>query len=315
LARLLARAAVRLLTISGPGGMGKTRLALAAAAQAAQRFAAGAAFVPLQAVAVIERVPTAIAEALALPLAGTADPFNQVAGFLHDRQQLLVLDNLEHLPAAGALISRLLAATPGFTMLATSREALHLQEEWRFPLAGLALPAEFEQTDAVQLFVERARRARYDLELETEYAAIVQICRLVGGMPLAIELAAAWTRTLSCAAIAAALAQSLDLLSSNLRNIPERHRSLRAVCDQAWALLGPGEQQAFQQLARFEAGFSAPAAQAVAGADLSLRDALISRSLVRRSDGDRYQIHALLRYSGGHNHCAPVGRAASRIST
>jgi predicted ATPase/DNA-binding CsgD family transcriptional regulator len=299
LAELLANPNVRLLTICGPGGAGKTRLALEAAARNSARFADGAVFVPLQLADSVAVAVTAIADALAIPLTGAGDPYEQVLGALRDKQLLLVLDNAEQLGEAVVLFSRLLAAAPGLTLLVTSREALKLQEEWHYPLEGLTLADNAgEGGDALRLFVERARQVRPDLVLEPELAAAHAICRLVEGMPLALELAAAWTRTLSCAAIAAEIERGLDLLTSSMRNIPARHRSLRAVCDQSWALLRPEEQRAFCRLAIFRAGFSAEAAAAVAGAALPLLDALIGKSLVRLAPEGRYHIHALLRQYG-----------------
>lgn len=294
---LLARSEVRLLTICGPGGMGKTRLALAAATAAAPQFASGAAFAPLHTATDRDEASGAIAAALGLTLTSAVEPLAQISAFLHDRQLLLVLDNLEHLPDIADLVLGLLTAAPTLKVLATSREALQLQEEWLFPLAGLAMPHDREPTAALELFFERARQVGYAADA-ADRAAAVQICRLVGGMPLALELAAAWTRTLSCTAIAAALTESLDLLHSNLRNLPERHRSLRAVCDQSWALLSAAEQRAFRRLAVFRGDVSANAAAAVAGADLLMLDGLIRRSLLRRSADDRYQIHELLRQYG-----------------
>jgi predicted ATPase/DNA-binding CsgD family transcriptional regulator len=298
LAHLLADPRVRLLTIWGPGGIGKTRLALEAAARTATRFADGVVFVPLQAVRNAEGILTALANALAIPLTAAGDPSEQLLAALRDKRLLLLLDNTEQLADEVALCSRLVAAAPGLTLLVTSREALQLQEEWLYPLAGLALPADATQGDAVELFVERARQFGYELRSEAERADAMRICRLVEGMPLAIELAAAWTRTLSCAAIAAEVERGLDLLTARTRNAPERHASLRAVFDESWVLLSAEEQRAFSRLSLFQAGFGAAAAAAVAGASLRLLDELIAKSLLRRVSGERYQIHELLRQYG-----------------
>jgi predicted ATPase/DNA-binding NarL/FixJ family response regulator len=320
LARLLVEPGVRLLTIWGPGGIGKTRLAIAAAAQNARRFADGVVFVRLQPVSSTQGIAGAIAEALAIPLTGAADPYDQVLRALREKQQLLVLDNTEHLGDGIEAFSRLLAAAPGLTLLVTSREALRLREEWLFPLSGLPVPDSASDAgadaDALRLFFERARQARHNPVLETERAAAIEICRLVEGLPLAIELAAAWTRSLSCAAIAAEIQRNLDFLTTGLRNFPERHRSLRAVCDQSWALLTAQEQQVFARLAVIRAGFSAEAAAAVAGANLAMLDALVGKSIIRHAAGDRYQIHELLRQYAEerlHENADEVARTATAL--
>lgn len=315
LAGLLANPDVRLLAICGPGGAGKTRLALEAAARNSARFADGAVLVPLQPADSVAGAVTAIADALAIPLTGGGDPYEQILGALRDKQLLLVLDNAEQLGEAVVLFSRLLAAAPSLTLLVTSREALKLQEEWHYPLEGLTLSDDSgEGGDALRLFIERARQVRPDLALESERAAAREICLLVEGIPLALELAAAWTRTLSCAAIAAEIGRGLDLLTTSMRNIPLRHRSLRAVCDQSWALLRPEEQRAFCRLALFRAGFSAAAAAEVAGASLPLLDALIGKSLVRLAPGGRYHIHALLRQYGEERLAEQAGALAQTVA-
>jgi predicted ATPase len=242
--RLLTDQTCRLVTLVGPGGSGKTRLAIEAAAQHQDEFADGVIFVPLQAVPTAADIPAEIAAAVGLPLTSGDEPWVQLPQLIRDRRLLLVLDNFEHLTDGAPMLSALLAAAPGVTVLVTSRESLHLQEEWRYPVAGLPVPEESdaldgEDYDAVQLFVERARRVRPSFSYAVEREGLVRVCRLVEGLPLAIELAASWTETLPCAAVADEIEGSLSLLTTRLRNVPERHRSVRAVFDHSWRLLAP----------------------------------------------------------------------------
>jgi predicted ATPase/DNA-binding NarL/FixJ family response regulator len=317
LAVLLADPAGRLVTIVGPGGSGKTRLALAVAT----RLRSGCqevAFVALQAVQDPGHVARAIAEAVGCPLSGQDTPANQLSNFLRRRELLLVLDNFEHLLAANELLSDLLAAAPGLRLLVTSRAALNLLEEWRFPLDGLALPGEDdpacdEVSDAVRLFVERARRVRPDFAYAGERSAIVRICRLVEGLPLAIELAAAWAKTLPCDAIADEIERNLAFLETSLHNLPPRHRSMRAAFDHSWVLLTPEERAVFGRLSIFRGGFTRDAAGRVAGATLPTLAALLDKSLVRYETDGRYHLHELLRqYAEEHLQTDP--EEAARVS-
>ena len=223
LTTLLADPACRLLTITGPGGIGKTRLALEAAAGRNTAIAHGVAFVPLAAIATPELLAPAIADALGFTFYGPADFAGQLLGYLHDRSPLLLLDNIEHLIDAGGATWELLAAigrqAPGVKLLVTSRERLNLQGEWVVELRGLPLPGEgdavFEDSSAVALFLQTARRTQSGFALADEdRACVAHICRLVEGMPLAIELAAAWVRVLPCAEIAAEIERTLDFLAA-----------------------------------------------------------------------------------------------------
>ena len=198
------------------------------------------------------------------------------------------------------ILTTLLHRAPGSKLLVTSREALNLREEWLYPILGLAYPhatAAGTPTDyaAVQLFADRARRVRPGFALADEYVDVVRICRLVEGMPLALELAATWTKTLRCERIAAEIEQNLGFLSTRLRDLPERHQSMRAVFERSWALLSHGEQAVFARLCVFHGGFDDQAAQQAAGASLVLLAGLVDKSLVRWQAGGRYQIHELLR--------------------
>jgi predicted ATPase/DNA-binding CsgD family transcriptional regulator len=304
---LLTDSTCRLLTLIGPGGIGKTTLAIHLAADMRAVFPNGVAFVPLQAVHAPDFIAPAIADAIGLTLAGTGEPLAQVCQYLHDKAYLLVLDNLEHLLAGLDILTTLLQLAPTTTLLVTSREALNLREEWLYPVPGLTYPQataadpSIRQDSApadyaaVQLFADQARRVRRDFALADEYADVVRICQLVEGMPLALELAASWTKTLRCERIAAEIEQNLDFLSTRLRDLPQRHHSMRAVFERSWALLSEGEQTVFTRLSVFRGGFDDLAAAQCAGASLALLAGLVDKSLLRWEAGGRYQIHELLR--------------------
>ena len=308
LGQLIADPQCRCISLVGPGGMGKTRLALQAAEQHAHEFAQGAAFIPLASVGSIETVIPAFATAIQFALNGPTDPKVQLFNYLREKQMLLVVDNVEHLlgeAPGNATIANLfvefLQQDARVKLLVTSREALNLQEEWLFEVQGLSFPKE-EPTDglgefeAVALFIQRARRVRPGLVLDAEdKTGAVRLCRLVGGMPLAIELAATWVRVLSPSEIATEIKHSLDFLNVQMHDIPERHRSMRAVFDYSWQALSADEQQVLSKLSVFQGGFQRQAAEQVAGASLSILSSLVTRSLLRRTATGRYELHELVR--------------------
>jgi predicted ATPase/transcriptional regulator with XRE-family HTH domain len=309
----------RLVTLSGPGGIGKTLLALAAAHVLVNEPESGlnrvGAFVPLAGVSSGKFASQAVARALDLNFGGAAPPLAQLRNYLRDQALLLVLDNAEHLlgDVEGSgddfiqLITTLLRDAPKVKLLATSREPLNVQGEWAYEVKGLALPPgeasdDFESAGAAALFLGHARRVRYDFALTPEdRAAVLRICGAVAGAPLGIELAASWLRLLSPREIAAEVERNLDFLQSSRRDIEPRHRSLRAVFDHSWRLLTDDERRALGQLSVFRGGFTAEAALEVAGASLSILASLISKSLVRRGPGGRYDLHELIRqFAAGH---------------
>ncbi len=294
--------ACRMLTLVGPGGFGKTRLALAVARARAEKAPDDVAWVDLAGARTPERAVAAIAEALHVHLRGAEDPAAELARALALRRHLLlVLDGAEGLVDGARLLSRLLADAPGLTVLVTSRRAFTSPEAWRFELDALPLPAEgadpraLAANDAVRLFLHVARRiAGRRSPSKADLPDVARVCRAVGGVPLAVELAASWARLLTPAEIAVEIAGDLDFLSTD-DDDTGRHRSLRAVFDQSWALLGTTDQVCLARLATFEAGFGREAAARVADADVRRLAALVDRSLVQRGSDDRYRLHPLVR--------------------
>src|SRR5579864_4058079 len=242
--QLLADPTCQLLTLVGPGGSGKTRLAIQVAAQKSADFPQGVYFVPLAPLSVPDNIVSAAAGVLGLSFDGSDTPKQQLLHFLRKKRALLLMDNFEHLLEGAAFVAEMLEAAPALKILVTSREALNIQEEWVRRVDGLHFPvgAEVENAQgysAIWLFVERARRVRANFSLAEEWDNVLRICQLVQGMPLAIELATAWLKTLPSARIADEIQRNLDFLASPLRNVSERHRSMRAVFDQSWKLLSP----------------------------------------------------------------------------
>ncbi|MEZ4659736.1 MAG: tetratricopeptide repeat protein [Caldilineaceae bacterium] len=319
LTRLLVTARHRLVSLTGMGGMGKTRLALHLAHELRTHFADGTAFVPLASLTHVTEIPAAIAGALGAPLPKEPTPRAQMDALLQGRTLLLVLDNFEHLigapdePAAEldalALVSHLLQHHAGVQLLITTRERLRLTGERTFELGGLAVsPAEsltdLAENEAVLLFVQRATQVAPAFALTpANRQAVWRICTLLEGAPLAIELAAAWSHVLAPAEIAAEITRDLDFLARGDRNAPDRHRSLRSLFEHSWVRLADDERQAVTRLALFRGGFTREAARAVAGATLSLLAQLVDKSLIRvfmqqataGEKAPRYYIHNLLR--------------------
>lgn len=297
--RILTDPACRLLTLVGPGGIGKTRLSLEAAAAHLSAFADGVYFVPLQSLSDADSIMTAVAEAMNFQFLSAGDKKANILRYLEPKQTLLLLDNFEHLLDGAEFVSEMLTAASGLCILITSRERLNLREEWVYEVGGLSVPAAeaaaFEGYSAVQLFAQNARRVSPGFSLDTERASIARICALVGGMPLALELAASWVRALSCTEIAAEIEHGLDILETSTRNVPERHRNMRAVLDHSWRLLSESERDALRKLSVFRGGFTREAVSAVAGASPRILSALVDKSWLRHADDGRYDLHELLR--------------------
>ncbi len=300
LVRLL-RGEVRLLTLTGPGGTGKTRLALQVAAELVEEFPSGVFFVALAALAEPDLVLGTLAQTLGVrEVPGEALP-RTLAEHLSDKQLLLVLDNFEQVLEAAGELPGLLSSAPGLTLLVTSREALRLSGEQRYPVPTLSLPdprwrldaGALARYEAVALFRERARAVQPDFQITDENgAAIAEICRRVDGLPLAIELAAARSRVLSPQALLGRLDERLRLLTGGARDLPERQQTLRATIDWSYGLLSGPEQALFARLAVFRGGRTLEAVEAVCGEDGGLGldvldglESLVDKSLLRREQG------------------------------
>lgn len=308
---------IRLITLIGQGGTGKTSLAIRSAELGAHHFPDGVFFASLASLTSPDYVPMAVAKLFSLDLDEGGEALSQLFDHLAGRRLLLILDNFEHLLDASGFVSELLNAAAGITVLVTSRERLNLQEEHLFHVDGLPLPeqatyAAAAESAAVQLFVERARALRHDFALTSDnWPAVLEICRLVEGLPLGIILAAAWIELLKPREIAAEIRRSVDFLHTDLRNLPQRHRSMRAVFDATWRLLNDAERRTFQRLAVFHGGFDREAAERIAAASLPTLLRLVNKSLIARHENGRFSIHELLRaYAQEQLHAASDGAFA-----
>ena len=305
---LLASPECRLLTLIGPGGTGKTRLALQAAANALSSgspWRDGVIFVPLAPLSSPDSLVPALANALGFQFykEGHLEPRQQLLDYVRHKQMLLVLDNVEHLldEQTARLSSDILAAAPQVKLLATSRSRLNVRGEQLYPVAGMRWPKEGQAVvnaaafSAIQLFRQSAERVQPGFQIGPDNLAdIVRICALVDGTPLALELAAAWLELLTPGEIAHEIERSLDFLATDLHDVPERQRSIRAVFRSSWQLLSEEERQVFQKLTVFWGGFTHEAAQAVSGATLRTLLGLVNKSWLQRDDRGRYTIHSLL---------------------
>ena len=287
----------RLVTLTGPGGTGKTRLSLDVARGLAADFAGGVWFVELAAVTQARGVHPAITRALGLREAETGGVLEALRVFLRDRAALFVLDNLEQVADGGVEIAALVKQCPGVRVLASSRVPLHAYGEHEYPVAPLGLPgaevrdaAAVLKTGAVRLFVERARAIRPNLELDAAtVTAVAAICRRLDGLPLALELAAARVRMLAPAALAARLNKSLDLLTGGARDLPARQQTLRGAIAWSYDLLTPEQASLFELLGAFSGGWSLPAVETIAAPFSSVDPfdglaALVESSLVKQED-------------------------------
>jgi predicted ATPase/class 3 adenylate cyclase len=283
---LARRDDVRLVTLTGPGGAGKTRLALQAAAELLDAFGDGVFFVPLATTTDPELVLPAVAQTLGVTNTG----IQTLEAYLAEKELLLVLDNLEQILDAAPRLAELCGQGARVKLLATSREPLRLRAEHIYPVPPLEL-----QHDAVELFVERAQAARPDFQLTAENAPVIaELCARLDGLPLALELAAARTPQLTPEAIVERLSDRLKLLTGGARDVPERQRTLRDTLEWSHELLSEDEQRLFARLGVFVGGFTLEAAEAVCEADLDVLASLVDKSLVRH-DGGRYSLLETIR--------------------
>lgn len=300
----------RLLTLVGAGGIGKTRLALQAAMEQLSTFQDGVFFVPLVEVTAPNLLAAALADVLGCPLSGPGEANQQLVNTLAERELLLILDNFEHLLASTAqgtadgenLLLKILTGASQVKLLVTSRQRLQLRAEWVLEVEGLAYPelsagvTDLANYSAVRLFVQQAQRVQAGFNLSpTNQADVSQLCRLLNGSPLGLELAATWVPLLSCAEIAGEIERDLDFLTTSSSDSPDRHRSMRAVFESSWLLLSRAEQTVLQKLSVFRGKFQHEAAKEVAHASPQLLLALLSKSLLQRDAAGRYSMHELLR--------------------
>jgi predicted ATPase/transcriptional regulator with XRE-family HTH domain len=290
----------RLLTLVGPGGMGKTRLALQAAEHLQTDYRDGACFTALAGIDSPGDIPSAISTSLGLNQFGKFSSKEQLIRFLQNKELLLLLDNYEHLLPETGLLADILQHALGVKLLVTSRQRLNLISEWVYAIEGLSIPvngvSDLETYSSAALFVGTARRLKPDFTLdESNKSAVAQICRQVEGMPLAIELAAAWIPALEPQEIARQLESGLDLLEADFGDLPERQRSMRAVFDVSWKLLTLEENQAIQKLAVFRGGFNLISSEAAF--EISQKDILrlVNKCWVQPETGGRFHLHELVR--------------------
>ncbi len=298
----------RLLSLIGPGGIGKTRLALKAARGLVDDFVDGIFFVPLAPIRMAKDIIQTIAEGLKYPIATHEDPQHQLLRYLRKRELLLVMDNFEHLLDGVGIVSDILQAAPAVKILATSRERLNLQSETILHVSGMTFPNQVSgkdilNYDAITLFVQSANKVRPGFDPSPdELVSIANICQIVRGMPLAIELAAAWLHILNVDEITDELKKDLDILATEVRDVPARHRSIRAVFNHSWSLLDQDEQEIFTRLSVFRGGFTREAAQQVTEASLQHLAGLVNKSFLSHDpDSNRLEVHELLRqYAEGN---------------
>ncbi len=301
LAHLLQDERLRLITILASGGMGKTRLALEISRQQMLNYPDGVFFVALAPINSPSHLVTNIADALGLHFHGDREPKHQLLEYLADKQLLLILDNFEHLLNAASFVNDILKTTTQLTVLVTSRERLGLTSEKIFSISGMVFPdwetpEDALEYDAVQLFMQCSRMVRTDFEPQADdLRYLARICRLTEGMPLAIMLSAAWVDVLSLEEIATEIQESVNFLATEMRDLPRRQWSIRAVFDPTWKRLNEDEQNVFMKFAVFRGGCTREAAQAVTGASLRQMQTFVNKALLTRTSDRRYEIHELLR--------------------
>ncbi|MDQ3751094.1 MAG: tetratricopeptide repeat protein [Acidobacteriota bacterium] len=291
----------RLLTLVGAGGIGKTRLAMQTAKQHAEFFRDGVYFISLAAAGAPEMLLPIIANALDVETRGQVETKARLLDFMRGKRLLLTLDNFDHLLDGAEILTEILEQTETVKFLITSRERLNLQTEWLFEVEGLSFPADdaainVDNYSAVQLFLQTAKRVDAKFTSgDDARKSIARICRVVEGLPLGIELAASWVRTLGCRQIANEIERNLDLLTTDLRDLSAGHRSIRAVFERSWEFLNDAQRRTLRMLSVFRGGFRLDAAEAVADVAPPTLSALIDKSLLRRTSSECYEMHELVR--------------------
>lgn len=322
LSALLTSASCRLLTVTGPGGMGKSALVKQAARQLASSYADGVTWIALDDLTDVAQVAPRIAAEFALVLAPLQDPVEHITAQLAPRQTLLVLDNAEHLPCLSTLVERLIAGAPRLQVLSTSRSRFGVRHEWLLPLTGLALappdgPAhDIIAADAVRLFVTQARATDPRFNIDANAPQIARLVRAVGGLPLAILLAASWVRLLPLSELLREVTQSLDVLEgAEMGDERPEHRSVRATFEQSWRLLSPQEQRALAALSVMVGAFTLAAARAIAAAPLPLLASLLDKSLLQTDGAGRFSLHPLIQQFAAEKLALDAGAASATRAT
>jgi predicted ATPase/tetratricopeptide (TPR) repeat protein len=294
----------RLVTLVGPGGAGKTRLSMQVAADLVENYQHGVWLVELAPIVSTEYLVPSVASALQFSIdtnSSELDPKSHLLDYLRGQSMLLVLDNFEHLVEGADLLTEMLENAPDLKLMVTSRERLNLRQEWIYDVGGMSFPTNGDGRgvkgySGLELFIDRAKQVDTEFSLsEADVPHATRICQLVEGMPLGIELAAAWVSILSCEEIAKEIENNVDILATSMRGVPEQHRSLEAVFVHSWDLLTQEQQVGFKSLSLFRGGFTREAAMAVAEVDLLQLSEFVSKSLLRRTEQGRYEIHELLR--------------------
>jgi predicted ATPase/class 3 adenylate cyclase len=294
-------AETRLLTILAPGGAGKTRLAIQVAAELTSEFPDGVFFIDLAPIQSPDDIIQTAAESIGIALSTEEDLQSQLFAYVASKIQLLVFDNFEHVAAGSDIVTEILKSAPRVKVIVTSRSKLNIKGETVMPVSGLETTWETSEeaftASGVRLFANAAKRADASFSLSPdELEPLSQILGFVGGMPLGIELAAAWVDVMQIQEIANEISKNLDFLDSELEGVPERHRSVRAVFDYSWSMLREDEAQTFAALSVFRGGFTREAGEAVAGASMRNLASLVSKSLlVYDRESGRYTVHELLR--------------------
>ncbi|HSG45539.1 MAG TPA: NB-ARC domain-containing protein, partial [Anaerolineales bacterium] len=293
----------RIVTITGPGGVGKSTLAQAILADH-QKHGKRGFFVPLVGVSAVEHLPSTLASTLGLDVPFQSDPLEQIISYLTNKDLLLVLDNFEHLLDGASVVGQVVQSAAGVKVLVTSRERLRVTDEQAYPLQGLRYPEEHDFAGeistypALELFVDRASKINPVFSFEDK-KTLAQICQLTEGTPLALEMLASWADVLPLKDIIPELTRNIDVLANADPRADARHRSMRAVFDSSWQMLGKQERNVFSRLCVFQGGFTRQAAEVVGGASLINLSTLAGRSLIKMDyESGRYSVHSLLQLFG-----------------
>ena len=300
LANLLTEPQTRLITLLGPGGIGKSRLSLRLLEENEKKFGDGVAYVQLAPLGSAKDIPSAMASSLNLQLLGEKEIFEEVLGYLMTRQMLIIFDNFEHVLEGAPWLQQLLENVRACKFVVTSRVLLNLPNEHVYDVVGLSIPssrdAAIEAYDAAQFFLRSARRVRSDFILsEKDKAALFELCVELQGMPLALELAATWVRVFSLSELVQEIRQDVGILETTGHEVSERHKSIHTVFEHSWNLLNQEEQQVLAGLSLFRGGFDRQAAQAVTGATPRTLLSLVNKSLLRASGSGRFLMLEVLR--------------------